>query len=609
MNMGDFSPTPVVGNQYKKTDGTIVAVRAVDYVNGQLYVLFEANGKESSVYQDGWNEMKLTEARIQGGEPPSPPSDTSDNRPTVKQEDLAPVSETDNKVQRLLKVLGGGPSSDLNPSFYSTDFAQNVSSNELVDDEVVSRLDKQLNDIQNLRKQGEKTRSGAINELLWTCAGVDKPLLRMCQSDWSKKAGVGGTILGTAIFAFLSGTYAAYTVSGKWWSVFIGLVWGLFIFNLDRYLVNSMYSDGTSRITVKEWKSASPRLIIAIFIGIVISTPIEMAMFNGRIQDEIQKVHQLSQDETAVYASNSRLLQLKNELEKQQVLVDTLNNQVLRYRFNLHKEVTREDRPNYGPRAAVIDTLLQQTIRSYNTEKDKLDTIMVMHDTLYNAALNSLKIRDSLQNDFSTRLEMMLKITGKHYQNPHLKTTVDNVETEKSTSTIAKWLKEFWPDNSLFWVRLLIMCFFMLIELTPVLAKMMAEDGKYEEYIIQESRTMDKLRRVRECNDINVVIGGPLEKQIGFIFENDRYNVNNRVEEKSVQMENTSVKEENVTKQKKYLTDADNLRIYKHALERCTGYVISQIDEIFDSPSSAQVTNPKAQESETEVQKAVKEDD
>lgn len=595
MNLDGFKPTPVVGNQYKKADGTKISVVAIDYVDGQLYVLYEDNGEKSSVYQDGWNEMYLTEERrrmVTQGESVLPHPENPDSGAIVTLQGHKPIPKED-KVQRLQELLDSGPSGDLNPNFYPTGFAKNVSSNEFVDNELVGRLEKQLNDIQELRDKGKdknKIKAGCLNELLWSCAGVDKPLLRMCQSDWSKKTCIGGIILGTAVFAMLSSTYAAYTVSGKiWGAIFIGLVWGVFIFILDRYLVNSMYSDGTSKITPQEWKSASPRLIIAIFIGIVISTPVEMLVFNGRIQKEIQKENRLSQNEETVYATNSELRQLKNDVDKQQTLVDTLNNQVLRYRARLHKEVTREDRPNYGSRAAVIDTLLKQTTRSWNTEDSKLKGLKDKHDNLYRTVQSSLVLKDSLQNDFSTRLQMMLKITGKHYTDSQLKPVDNMVAVDESTSGFAEWWNAFWPSNSLFWVRLFIMCFFMIIEITPVLAKMMAADGKYEEYLILESKTMDKLRRVHECNNINVTKGGPLGIYSGFILGLDQKQCILDIEDpKSVKEGNARfLVKTDETKKKKLLTDADNIRIYEHALKSCTEHIISQIDEIFNKSISS----------------------
>lgn len=581
MNLDGFAPTPVVGNQYKKADGTKITVLAIDYVDGLLYVLYEENGEKSSVYQDGWNDMHLTEVRRRVPPPPENP----DSGATVTPDGPESTPKED-KVKRLQDLLDNGPTGDLNPNFYPTDFAQNVSSNELVDDELVERLEDQLKDIQELREQGKDKKAGFINEFLWACAGVDKPLLRMCQSDWSKKAGIGGTILGTAVLALLSGTYAAYTVSGNiWGAVLIGLVWGLFIFNLDRYLVNSMYSDGTSRITPQEWKSASPRLIIAIFIGVVISTPVEMLMFDGKIQDHIQKVNQQSRTKDNIFASNTTLVDLKNQVDRQERIVDSLNSVIKEYSDKFATEVLHDKRPGYGERAKQIEKILNGAKEQLPSAQSELSTLRDKYDTEYERAYNTLVIQDSLENDFSTRLEAMLKITGFHkpvYANATMSPADNGDPTESIVSDTEK------EKNPLFWVRLLIMCFFMIIEITPVLAKMMADDGKYEEYLILESKTMDKLRRVRECNDINVLRGGYLSMYSGWILGMDRRgSVLDMEDDKSVQEGNTSllVKEDG-TKKKKLLTDADNLRIYEHALKRCTDYVISQIDEIFDGPVS-----------------------
>lgn len=585
MNLDGFAPTPVVGNQYKKADGTKITVIAIDYVDGQLYVLYEENGEKSSVYQDGWNDMHLTEVR-RGGVMPPPPENPGSGA-TVTPDGPDPTPKED-KVKRLKDLLDNGPSADLNPNFYPTDFAQNVSSNELVDDELVERLEDQLKDIQELREQGKDKKAGFINEFLWACAGVDKPLLRMCQSDWSKKAGIGGTILGTAVLALLSGTYAAYTVSNNiFGALLIGLVWGLFIFNLDRYLVNSMYSDGTSRITPQEWKSASPRLIIAIFIGVVISTPVEMLMFDGKINE--YNYEQLAHKLNSNSANNAILVRLNQQLQFAQEELAAARDD-----YEDKKEIAENERKGVygkvgrGENAKRFEADQEAALKRRDSLNHIVNNLIAQINSADSTYSSLTSKRDSSEFDFSRKLEAMLKITS--FYKP-VAVNQDNVTTsskdngELSNLTISDTEKEM---NPLFWVRLLIMCFFMIIEITPVLAKMMADDGKYEEYIILESKTMDKLRRVRECNDINVLRGGYLSMYSGWILGMDgKRSVLDMEDDKTVQEGNTSllVKEDG-TKKKKLLTDADNLRIYEHALKRCTDYVISQIDEIFDGPAS-----------------------
>ena len=103
---------------------------------------------------------------------------------------------------------------------------------------------------------------------------------------------MGGTIFSTACMAALSGGYAISTVfDNTLVAVLFGLFWGfVIIFNLDRLIVNTMYSDGKVTISFKEFFSGLPRIIMAVFLGIVISTPLELKIYQKSIDAEIEKL-------------------------------------------------------------------------------------------------------------------------------------------------------------------------------------------------------------------------------------------------------------------------------------------------------------------------------
>lgn len=116
--------------------------------------------------------------------------------------------------------------------------------------------------------------AGFLNEFLWICAGVNRKILRQCPTDYAKYAGIGGTILFTALMAMLSGGYAMSTIFTDEnkepiipVAILFGVFWGLLIFNLDRFIVNTMYSDGKHTISKDEFIAGLPRIIIAIFFG------------------------------------------------------------------------------------------------------------------------------------------------------------------------------------------------------------------------------------------------------------------------------------------------------------------------------------------------------
>ncbi|MCQ2306685.1 MAG: DUF4407 domain-containing protein [Bacteroidales bacterium] len=153
---------------------------------------------------------------------------------------------------------------------------------------------------------------GWFKEFTWWCAGADRSLLRMCPGDHSKYTGIGTVILFTALMAWFSSFIAIQLVftnqihipfqQNTWfYRVFDGSIdiplaailfasfWGAMIFFLDRFITNTMYSDGEVTISKQEFLSGLPRILIAIFLGIVISAPLELKIFDKEIQSYIRK--------------------------------------------------------------------------------------------------------------------------------------------------------------------------------------------------------------------------------------------------------------------------------------------------------------------------------
>ncbi len=74
-------------------------------------------------------------------------------------------------------------------------------------------------------------------------SGATRLILDMkgCEVEHSKYVGIGVTIFFTAVLAALSGGYAMFTVfRNGWLALAFGMLWGLIIFNLDRFIVSSI---------------------------------------------------------------------------------------------------------------------------------------------------------------------------------------------------------------------------------------------------------------------------------------------------------------------------------------------------------------------------------
>lgn len=124
-----------------------------------------------------------------------------------------------------------------------------------------------------------------MKAFLWFCSGANIAILQKCPTETNKYIGIGGTVFFTGVLASLSAGYALYTVFGLWyWAVLFGLVWGLMIFNLDRFIVSSMRK---KKRAWSEWKLAIPRLVLAVFLALVISKPLELKVFEKEINQKI----------------------------------------------------------------------------------------------------------------------------------------------------------------------------------------------------------------------------------------------------------------------------------------------------------------------------------
>lgn len=130
----------------------------------------------------------------------------------------------------------------------------------------------------------------SVSSFFIFCSGAVNSVLKRCPTDYIKYQGIGATILFTGIFSALSAGYALYTVFESYVvSTIFAIIWGMMIFNLDRYIVSGMRKKSNF---LKELAMAAPRIILAVFIGIVIATPLELKLFESEINAEIGMMQQ-----------------------------------------------------------------------------------------------------------------------------------------------------------------------------------------------------------------------------------------------------------------------------------------------------------------------------
>lgn len=132
----------------------------------------------------------------------------------------------------------------------------------------------------SLRSEGEKKRCNPIREFLWWCAGTDKPLLRMCPKAHPRYAILGLLVAVNTLLAWLAGCIAMMvTYTSIVGTIIFASVFAIIVFSLYRFTTISLHSDGKVTVTKHEVKSNFFQIILAIVMGVVVSVPLELALF------------------------------------------------------------------------------------------------------------------------------------------------------------------------------------------------------------------------------------------------------------------------------------------------------------------------------------------
>ena len=172
-----------------------------------------------------------------------------------------------------------------------------------------------------------------LKQFFIICSGSDTDVLEHCsKGEQNKYAGIGATVFFTALMAFIAASYALYTVFDNLFAAIgFGFVWGLLIFNLDRYIVSTIKKTGN---IIDELIQASPRILLAVIIAIVIAKPLELKIFEKEInQVLLEQKNDLTlanKDQIAqqynpkIEALKSDITGLQNEIDVKETEVNTL---------------------------------------------------------------------------------------------------------------------------------------------------------------------------------------------------------------------------------------------------------------------------------------------
>ncbi|RZK39939.1 MAG: DUF4407 domain-containing protein [Pedobacter sp.] len=255
----------------------------------------------------------------------------------------------------------------------------------------------------------------AVSRFFWFCSGVHQGTLEKHPTEENKYVGIGATIFFTGLFAALSGGYAMYFVFkgsdfAGLFAILFGIIWGLAIFNMDRYIVSSINKNVS---TTKQLLQATPRILLAIMIGIVISRPLELKIFDKEIKERL-KVSYLNGQRAKIDTLNKAFdkkytieLTKLNELKQQRDSMGaTIKAERQKLNFEIFGNKTTETSGvmGYGPYAKRKEQELKQRETNLDTLTSDIRTLekfvdgRKQFDGLFTEKLYTNKQLDSLSN-------------------------------------------------------------------------------------------------------------------------------------------------------------------------------------------------------------------
>jgi Domain of unknown function (DUF4407) len=315
-----------------------------------------------------------------------------------------------------------------------------------------------------------------LQKILFYWAGANHQILAKedCATERNKYASFGLTVLFTAIIASFSGGYAFFTIFRSLGiSSIFGLFWGLGIIgNLDRLFILNLKKKqrrGWRKILgfVDILTTGVPRLGIAIILALVITKPLEIKFFDKEIESEIANNNALivGERERAI-RQNSRLAELQSGFERKNQEKNQNNERIAQARQAYNCEISGSS----SEKCQQLGTSGKQGIGSIaqglERNLNKLESEVVAESAKLDKELADIQAKlDNVEQDIQKDLA---EIEAKQQNSDGLLMRLKTLESLGQ------------KDPNIYNINLFVTLIFIMIEISPILVKIMSPYGIYD---------------------------------------------------------------------------------------------------------------------------------
>ncbi|MBT1701734.1 DUF4407 domain-containing protein [Chryseosolibacter indicus] len=302
-----------------------------------------------------------------------------------------------------------------------------------------------------------------LTSFFWFCSGAEVSLLKKCPTETSKYVSIGATVFFTGLFAALAAGYSLYTVfDNALTAIFFGMLWGLMIFNLDRYIVSSLRKAGRAG---KELLMATPRIVLAVLISIVIAKPLELKIFEKEINPELVLMEQEK------FAQQEGQINLKYEPSQ-----DSLKNEITILKGEIEKQTLKRDE--------LARIAQEEADGTGGSRKRNLGPIYKVKKADADKAEQELRLLSEQNNQLIAQLQRQIEKNSELMQKE-----IASLDRSRINGPAARMeaLNRITKESSAIWLaHWFIMLLFIALETSPVFVKLVSSRGPYDNLLKME---------------------------------------------------------------------------------------------------------------------------
>lgn len=290
-----------------------------------------------------------------------------------------------------------------------------------------------------------------MREFFIWCSGASLEIVKRCDDkEITKYSNIGIVVFCVAFLSVFSATYFlsfAFNTEGTgfmWEYLPIGVIWGFIILSLDRAIVSTISKNDSLYIQILK---TIPRIALAFMIGIVVATPLEFKIFEKEVDNVINvKVEKI----------------VKDNIEKD-----------YNGRLSFWEQKVKETQSRYDK-----DKLMYQD--EVDGKKSGIPGKGARANEYMRNELNSL-LKLNVAND---SLNLIRQTIVDVEQNINWDKEINNYKT-KNIGVIERVKTLYSLGETHFAISVL----FVLVELLPLLTKLMSNKGSYDQLIIDEEKS------------------------------------------------------------------------------------------------------------------------